>query len=392
MVYAKEGFVLTKEIERILLCEFCSVRYESIIDYETLLDDELKCEGCFGIVGKSIKLSEKIITRLKKYEFDSFVIGCAVDKSLIKKDDELFNKYEKYIPLKNLIREEISKKITEELKIQENKEYPDITIIIDTKKNRFDLEIKSLYVLGKYNKFKRGIPQTKWPCGKCRGKGCQICNNTGQQYEKTVETLISPYLLKECEGLNTAFHGAGREDIDALMLGDGRPFVLEIKKPRIRSIDLTEAMFEMNINEEVKVSLLRLCEKSVISKIKTSSSESKKKYRAKVKIEGKITDNIVNKLNREFKEKTLLLQRTPLRVSHRRSDKVREKYIFEVCAELYDDKHIMLEIMASGGAYIKEFISGDEGRTTPSISSILERPAICIDLDVLYVDDKGLFS
>ena len=101
MVYAKEGFVLTKEIERLLLCEFCSVRYESIIDYETLLDDELKCEGCFGIVGKSIKLSEKIITRLKKYEFDSFVIGCAVDKSLIKKDDELFNRYEKYIPLKN---------------------------------------------------------------------------------------------------------------------------------------------------------------------------------------------------------------------------------------------------------------------------------------------------
>ena len=97
------------------------------------------------------------------------------------------------------------------MKIQENKEYPDITIIIDTKKNRFDLEIKSLYVLGKYNKFKRGIPQTKWPCGKCRGKGCQICNNTGQQYEKTVETLISPYLLKECEGLNTAFHGAGRK-------------------------------------------------------------------------------------------------------------------------------------------------------------------------------------
>ena len=61
-------------------------------------------------------------------------------------------------------------------------------------------------------------------------------------------------------------------------------------------------------------------------------------------------------------------------------------------AELYDDQHIMLEIMASGGAYIKEFISGDEGRTTPSVSSILERQALCIDLDVLYVDDKGLFN
>ena len=392
MVYAKEGFILTKKIEQLLLCKFCSIRYDNIIDYEMLSNDELKCEGCFGIVGKSIRLSEKIISRLKKYEFATFLVGCVVDKSLIKKDDELFNKYEKYIPLKNLIREEISKKITEELKIQGSNEYPDITIIIDTQKNRFDLEIKSLYVLGKYNKFKRGIPQTKWPCSKCRGKGCQICNDTGQQYEKTVETLISPYLLKECEGMNTAFHGAGREDIDALMLGNGRPFVLEIKKPRKRSIDLTEAMVEMNMNEEVKVSHLRLCEKSVISKIKTSSSDSKKKYRAKVKIEGKFTSIIVDKLNSEIEEKMLLLQRTPLRVSHRRSDKVREKYIFEMHAELYDDQHIMLEIMASGGAYIKEFISGDEGRTTPSISSILERQALCIDLDVLYVDDKGLFN
>lgn len=85
-------------------------------------------------MGKSIKLSEKIITRLKKYEFESFLVGCAVDKSLIKKDNELFNKYEKYIPLKNLIREEISNKITEELKIRENKEHPDISIIIDTRK------------------------------------------------------------------------------------------------------------------------------------------------------------------------------------------------------------------------------------------------------------------
>ena len=65
-----------------------------------LLDDESNCEGCFGIVGKSIKLSEKIITRLKKYEFESFLVGCAVDKSLIKKDDELFSKYEKIHSIK----------------------------------------------------------------------------------------------------------------------------------------------------------------------------------------------------------------------------------------------------------------------------------------------------
>jgi len=38
-----------------------------------------------------------------------------------------------------------------------------------------------------------------------------------------------------------------------------------------------------------------------------------------------------------------------------------------------------------GGLYIKELISGDDGRTKPSISEILNTPAECIELDVLEV-------
>jgi tRNA pseudouridine synthase 10 len=34
------------------------------------------------------------------------------------------------------------------------------------------------------------------------------------------------------------FHGAGREDIDVRMLGDGRPFVLEMVNPKCLDVDL----------------------------------------------------------------------------------------------------------------------------------------------------------
>jgi len=50
-----------------------------------------------------------------------------------------------------------------------------------------------------------------------------------------------------------------------------------------------------------------------------------------------------------------------------------------------------LEIEAQGGAYIKEFISGDDGRTIPSIASILGTESTCVELDVIAVDQKGLF-
>ncbi len=86
----------------------------------------------------------------------------------------------------------------------------------------------------------RGIPQTYFYCKVCNGKGCESCKYTGKKYNTSVGELIGNEFLKYTHGSNFIFHGCGREDIDALMLGNGRPFVLEIKDPMIRSINLYE--------------------------------------------------------------------------------------------------------------------------------------------------------
>ena len=43
-------------------------------------------------------------------------------------------------------------------------------------------------------------------------------------------------------------------------------------------------------------------------------------------------------------------------------------------------------IECEGGLYIKELISSDEGRTSPSVSEILGKKAFCVQLDVLEVN------
>jgi len=48
-------------------------------------------------------------------------------------------------------------------------------------------------------------------------------------------------------------------------------------------------------------------------------------------------------------------------------------------------KRAELEILCQGGLYIKELVSGDEGRTMPSVSSLLENQAKTLELDVLNV-------
>ncbi len=59
-------------------------------------------------------------------------------------------------------------------------------------------------------------------------------------YPESVEELSSKPLLEATQGEEVFFHASGREDIDARMLGSGRPFVIEISKPKKRFIDLKQ--------------------------------------------------------------------------------------------------------------------------------------------------------
>ena len=45
-------------------------------------------------------------------------------------------------------------------------------------------------------------------------------------------------------------------------------------------------------------------------------------------------------------------------------------------------------LKTSHGTYVKEFISGDDNRTKPSVSEILGVPCYCEKLDVLEIMDN----
>jgi tRNA pseudouridine synthase 10 len=62
-------------------------------------------------------------------------------------------------------------------------------------------------------------------------------------------------------------------------------------------------------------------------------------------------------------------------VLHRRSLITREKTIFRLKATKINDYFITLHLLSSAGAYIKEFVHGDLGRTTPNIGSLLNTEA-----------------
>ena len=353
--------------------------------------DDVDCSICDNLLDKlDDELYEKIDDKINHLgiEFDTFLVGSKIPKDIQQKDEELSEKFDLTVEtIKKEVNRLIGLGIWERYDKEAEFEAQDIVFNIDlTGEPKVRIQINPLYIEGKYNKLKRGIPQTKWPCTKCKGRGCEECNGTGKQYPESVEELISEHFLKLTKGKEAKFHGAGREDIDVLMLGSGRPFVLEIKEPKIRKLDLKELEEKINEINEGKTSYhnLHVCERKRKAEIKQSSPDTYKVYRALVKCDGAFDKDKLEKLT-ELDE---IHQQTPLRVLRRRADKVRIKHVLDLSYEVIDDTTFSMTIKTEGGLYIKELISGDEGRSHPNVGEILGVNAICEQLDVIEVSEK----
>ena len=362
-------------------------------------DEDTKCDICSDIFKEiDSSLLDLVCEKIDflEVEFDTFVVGCKLPKEMVEKDAEISEKLGLDVEiLKREVNREMGKLLEKNLSQEVDFDKEDVTIMADFRKFLRDdvenpikvrIQINPIFIEGRYNKLVRNIPQTKWPCRKCKGRGCEACNFTGKQYPESVEELLSQTALKYSKGYEAKFHGAGREDIDVRMLGDGRPFVLEIKEPRIRKLDLEKIEREANEAALGKTAYhnLKYTVRKRKAEIKTSSPDTYKVYRALVECEDEIREEDLNKLQSLH----TIQQRTPIRVSHRRADKIREKEVKELSCKYINPHSFEMIIKTEGGLYIKELISSDEGRSKPSVSEVLGTQAICAELDVIEVGIK----
>jgi tRNA pseudouridine synthase 10 len=262
---------------------------------------------------------------------------------------------------------------------------PDLAIVINPWTESIALQVNPLFVVGRYRKLVRDIPQSKWFCSRCRGRGCEKCGGTGKLYPESVEEIVSKPLLEAAEGEKSAFHASGREDVDARMLGTGRPFVVEVSKPRKRQIDLTKTAEEIKALGEgkVQVSRLRFTNRDVVRGLKKAES-AQKEYRVLIEFERDMTKDELSVLETKLTGASIK-QQTPRRVLHRRADLTREKYIYKVKVKKVAPKQAEIIVRCQGGLYVKELVSGDEGRTLPNVSGLLGTGAKTLKLDVLKV-------
>jgi tRNA pseudouridine synthase 10 len=345
------------------------------------------CWVCGNFFDSVPEWAQKVIDALQGIEFNTFLVGCRVPPLIAENEEMVWSDLSlaEPEPFKSEVNREVGKAVSARIGKVVDFKKPDVVAILDPASGAVEVQINSVFFYGRYQKFERGIPQTHWDCRACRGKGCEKCNFTGAQYLDSVEELIGRPVIEAFNATNAVLHGAGREDIDARMIGTGRPFILEVVEPRKRSMDLAALEAEINRTADgrVSVAIKRWSERGEVETLK--SNKAHKKYRILVEVDGDLSADEFAKAVKTLQGVTIH-QRTPERVAHRRADKIRERTVLDIeCVGQQDGKFIV-EVLGEAGLYIKELVSGDGGRTVPSLAEILARKAHVTSLDVTQVE------
>jgi len=355
-----------------------------------------ECYLCANTFKLETELVRKCIDLLKEFEYNNFLVGTELPSKIAEREDEFMAELnvQHGENMRNEFGRLIGKKIAEQTKKDVEFKRPEMVVLIKPFEQSVQLQPNPLFVSGRYRKLVRDIPQSKWFCSACHGHGCEKCGWTGKMYQESVQEIIEKPFLEATDGLKASFHASGREDIDARMLGRGRPFVIEITKPKKRFLDLERVKQEVNASGKgkVQVSTMKMADKLVVQRLKKGES-TQKEYRVLIEFERRITAKDLLSVEKALKNVTIK-QQTPLRVVHRRADLTREKYIYEVNVKKLSPKKAEMKIRCQGGLYVKELVTGDEGRTVPNVSAILNNMAKPQKLDVLNVamEDQELMG
>ncbi|MEW6035752.1 MAG: tRNA pseudouridine(54/55) synthase Pus10 [Candidatus Micrarchaeota archaeon] len=348
---------------------------------------EGECHVCGGAALKTDAMVQEAARLLAAEKAGSFSISTMMSRDWLAREERA---WDERLAGAESVKSFLNKSISAALEKASGARYvPDgeCRLVFDYSKGAVSLERNELFVFGRYMKLSAGLSQSRWRCPKCEGKGCPACHGKGMLYESVEERVGGP-LKKAASADDYVMHASGREDVDATNSA-GRPFVMELKGPKERKLELDSIAREIGEKGDVAVSGLRIVQRGFCELV--TESHFDKTYEADVEFGADVDDDALARI-RTLEGKTIL-QKTPTRVAHRRANLVRHrkvKHIEVVRRETENPKLATLIIKAEAGTYIKELISSDGGRTEPSVSGLLGMSAVCRRLEVVGIDDGFL--
>jgi len=350
--------------------------------YEKLTGKGLGPEACI-ICGGTLddfirKAAENGAALLKAHDISRFVVGVRLSGGIDRLEDEIKAavRAEHGESIKSEIRREVGKLIQSiDTGLTVDFDDPEATLLVEYPTGMLWLQVNSIFYKGRYWKKGRLISQAYWP------------TPTGPKYYSIEEALWGLLGLHKAERL--VLHASGREDVDARMLGTGRPMIIELKSPRVRRVPVEAVVRAANKNKAlVEVAIEGSASRREVRLYKEGVARTTKTYKALIVSGSPLSDTTIRRIEDFFSDRTIM-QRTPRRVLHRRPDILRRRKVYTIKCKRISNYTMECVIVAEGGLYIKELVSGDEGRTTPSMSEITGSRMECVELDVIGVKHEA---
>ena len=322
------------------------------------------CGLCGGLFDSLDAWAARAREALAGWEFATLAVASHADPRIAEREEMLWGQIggELAEPYKQEFNRLLGIRLCETLGGQPDLRRPDILVVADHAGGKVTLGVEPLFATGRYRKLVRGLPQCRWP-----------------EWPTSIQEIIGDPLCRAAAGEDHFFHGCGREDTDVRCLGE-RPFVVEIVRPRRRGLDWAALTHTINRPGKVEVLGLARCIRDDVARLKELRPE--KSYRALVTLGRDVEAAACDRLSELA---GTIMQRTPTRVLKRRPDLVRRRQIVALEWKRLGPRMLEITVRTQAGTYVKELISGDGGRTTPSIAELLGLPAECAELDVLAI-------
>jgi len=322
------------------------------------------CRICHGLFDSIDQWAVRAEAALRSVESRTFQVASHVDPAVVDRERALWDEVGGALaePYKTHFNRLLGTRLWEATGREPDLVRPEVVVLTDHRTGRVRLRIEPLLVAGRYRKLVRGLPQCRW-----------------KAWPTSIQDIVGEPIRRAADGNDTRFHGCGREDTDVRCLGR-RPFILEVRRPKRRRLDWAALAAEINASGQVEVDGLASCARDDVARIKGLRPD--KSYRAVAELAEAVDDARLAHLADLV---GLVRQRTPVRVLKRRANRLRRRRVRSLEWKRIGPRQVELTVRAQAGTYIKELVSGDGGRTRPSVAEVLGTEAVCVELDVIDV-------
>ncbi|MEM3045558.1 MAG: tRNA pseudouridine(54/55) synthase Pus10 [Candidatus Bathyarchaeia archaeon] len=344
------------------------------------------CYLCGGVLEMVDERAAKVVEALKGYRFRNFLIGVALPVAVVEREDEVRSRAKSRFgeSIRGELSRLIGKRVGEALGKPVEHKAPDILVVLDPFTDRLEVNMNPLYLAGRYVKAGKGLPQSSRLCPNCRGGGCEECKGSGRRLEDSVESLLAAPVLNATGGVEAVLHTAVRESPDTLVLGEGRPFILEVKKPKDRQVDLealTRTVNEANAGR-LSVHELRFSGKEEVKRLKRSE-KTEETYRALVQAAEEVPAEKLEALEQAFKG-VEVRQGT---LKGRSAGK--QRYLYESQVKPEGPTSFEVTVRLQGGLDPRGLIAGKGRETNPNMAEFLGTELDITRLELINVEQEG---